>query len=221
MDLQLFEAVDRYIGDLLVAEDEALRAVGESIAESGMPQISVSPAQGKLLHILALLCNARSILELGTLGGYSTIWMGRALPPGGRLITIEADPRYADVATRNLARAGLEDRVEVRVGRALDLLPRLDAEGAGPFDMIFIDADKPPYAEYLRWSIRLARPGSLIVADNVVREGAVLDGDSKDERVKGIRRFNEELAANPAVTATIVQSVGVKGYDGMAIALVR
>lgn len=221
MDPQLFTAVDEYIGDLLVSEDDALKAVAASLREANMPQISVSAAQGKLLQILALHCRATAILELGTLAGYSAIWLGRALPPDGRLITVEADPGHAEVARRNIGRAGLEDRVQVRVGRALDLLPRLEAEGAAPFDMIFIDADKPPYAEYLRWAIRLARPGSLIVADNVVREGAVLEADSEDANVQGIRRFNAELGANDAVTATIVQTVGVKGYDGMAVALVR
>jgi caffeoyl-CoA O-methyltransferase len=217
----IFLDVERYIGGLFVAEDAALAEVHRSIDAGGMPQISVSPVEGKLLHLLARLAGARTILELGTLAGYSTIWMARALPPGGRLISVEVDPDYAAAARHNLEVAGVQDRVTVRVGRGLEVLPRLEAEGAGPFDMIFIDADKPPYLEYFRWAVRLSRPGTLIVADNVVREGEVLDADSEDERVRGVQRFNAALAADERVTSVILQTVGAKGYDGMALSLVR
>jgi predicted O-methyltransferase YrrM len=173
-----------------------------------------------MLHLLARLQGARSILELGTLGGYSTIWLARALPPGGRLVTLEADPRHAEVARANLARAGLADVVELRLGAALDSLPELADAGYGPFDLVFIDADKPNLANYLHWALRLTRPGSLIIVDNVVRGGAVADKDHPDEAVQGTRRLFEALAAEPRLTATAVQTVGVKGYDGLALALV-
>ena len=217
----VFGEVDRYIADLFAPTDTALAAVERSIEEAGMPHISVSPTEGKLLHLLALLCNAGRILEIGTLAGYSTIWMARALPPGGRLITIEANPAHAEVASNNLERAGLDDRVGVRVGRALDVLPELVAEGQGPFDMIFIDADKAPYAEYLEWALRLARPGTLILADNVVRGGDVLENNATDADTVGIRRFNEALAAHAGVSSIVLQSVGARGHDGMALAVVR
>ena len=217
----IFLEVNQYIADLFVPSDVALAAVEQSIVDEGMPQISVSPVEGKLLHVLARLCGATRILELGTLGGYSTIWMARALPPTGRLITIEADPSYAKVARRNLERAGLQDRVTLHVGRALEVLPKIEAEGLGPFDMIFIDADKPPYAEYLAWALRLSRPGSVIIADNVVRDGEVLDPESKDDKVSVVQRFNTMLAAEDRVSAIVVQTVGSKGHDGMAIAVVR
>jgi predicted O-methyltransferase YrrM len=213
-------AVDRYLGDLLVPSDPALdQALDDSVA-AGLPAIAVAPNQGKLLHLLARAIQARRVLEVGTLGGYSTIWLGRALPPGGRLITLESDPRHAEVARGNLARAGLADTVDVRIGRALDTLPRLAAEGAGPFDLTFIDADKPTTTEYFEWALRLARPGALIVVDNVVRDGAVADPESRDANVLGIRRFHERLAAERRATATAVQTVGVKGHDGFTIALV-
>ena len=217
----VFGEVDRYVADLFAPTDTALAAVERSIEEAGMPHISVSPTEGKLLHLLALLCNAGRILEIGTLAGYSTIWMARALPPGGRLITIEAKPAHAEVARNNLERAGLDDRVSVRVGRALDVLPELVAEGQGPFDMIFIDADKAPYAEYLEWALRLARPGTLILADNVVRGGDVLENNATDVDTVGIRRFNEALAAHAGVSSIVLQSVGARGHDGMALAVVR
>jgi len=221
MNNKLFEDVDHYISNLLAYEDDALLAATKSLEEAGMPPISVSPNQGKLLQILALLCNAKNILELGTLAGYSTIWMARALPKEGQLITLEADPKHAAVAQKNIERAGLASQVDIRVGKALDVLPQLYEEKAGPFDMIFIDADKPPYAEYFQWALRLSRPGTLIIADNVIRDGQVLDATPADDRVVGAQRFNNVLGASDAVTATIVQMVGVKEYDGMALAVVK
>jgi caffeoyl-CoA O-methyltransferase len=217
----VFGEVDRYIADLFAPTDDALAAVERSIEEAGMPSISVSPTEGKLLYVLALACNAGRILEIGTLAGYSTIWMARALPAGGRVITIEANPDHAEVAKNNLERAGLGERVSVRVGRALDVLPELVAEGQGPFDMIFIDADKPPYADYLRWALQLSRPGTLILADNVVRGGDVLREGATDADTAGIRRFNEALASHAEVSSIVLQSVGARGHDGMALAVVR
>jgi len=212
--------VDLYITDLLVRPDAALDEALRTSAAAGLPPIHVSPSQGKLLHLLARLQGARTILEIGTLGGYSAIWLGRALPEGGRLITLESDPRHAEVARANIARAGLSEVVEQRLGPALETLPQIVAEGRGPFDLIFIDADKPGYPDYLGWALRLSRPGSLIVADNVVREGAVIDAASSDPNVQGVRRFNQLLAAEARVSATAIQTVGNKGYDGFAIALV-
>jgi predicted O-methyltransferase YrrM len=220
MSQDLWTAVDGYITGLLVPADPALDAALEASAAAGLPAIGVAPNQGKLLMLLARLQGARRILEIGTLGGYSTIWLARALPPGGRLVTLEADPEYAGVARANLARAGFADVAEVRVGPAAESLPRLAEEGAGPFDVVFIDADKPSTPEYFRWALRLARRGTLIVVDNVVRDGAVIDGDSEDPAVRGIRRFNELAAAEPRVSATAIQTVGSKGYDGFALALV-
>ena len=213
-------AVDRYITDLLVPPDDALDAVLQSSAAAGLPAINVAPNQGKFLMLLAQIQGARNILEIGTLGAYSTIWLARALPPDGRLITLEAAPKHAEVARANIARAGLAQMVEVRLGPALESLPRLAAEGAGPFDLIFIDADKEGYPDYFVWSIKLARRGTVIVADNVVRDGAVIDAASDDPRVQGMRRFNEVLAAEPRVSATEIQTVGSKGYDGFALAVV-
>jgi predicted O-methyltransferase YrrM len=215
-----WDAVDRYIADLLLPADPSLDAALEASAAAGLPPHQISPAQGKLLQLLALMQGARTILEIGTLGGYSTIWLGRALPADGRLVALEADPGYADVARANVARAGLADVVEIRVGRALDTLPLLAAERRGPFDLIFIDADKRSNAEYLAWALKLSRPGTVIVADNVVRGGAVAGDGDGDETVQGVRRFYELLAANPRVTATAIQTVGSKGYDGFSIALV-
>jgi predicted O-methyltransferase YrrM len=213
-------AVDRYITDLLLPADAALDAALAASVAAGLPAINVSPAQGKLLHILARAQGARTILEIGTLGGYSTIWLARALPEGGRLITLEADAKHADVARANIARAGLAGVVELRLGLALDTLPQIAAEGLGPFDLFFIDADKPGNADYFRWALQLARVGSVIVVDNVVRKGEVIDATSTDAMVQGVRRFNEALAAEPRVSATEIQTVGIKGYDGFAIALV-
>jgi caffeoyl-CoA O-methyltransferase len=221
MNNQLFESVDHYISNLLAHEDEALVAATQSLEKAGMPAISVSPNQGKFLQLLALLCNAKNILELGTLAGYSTIWMARALSKDGRLITIEFDPKHAAVAQQNIERAGLASQVHIKTGKALDILPQLEAEGAGPFDMIFIDADKPPYADYFQWALRLSRPGTLIVADNVIRDGKVLNENTTDAAVAGVQRLNTLLGASTAVTATILQMVGVKEYDGMALAVVK
>ena len=220
MPQERWAAVDRYIGESLVPADEVLEAALQASADAGLPPISVSPSQGKMLHVLARAQGARQILEIGTLGGYSAIWLARALPGGGRLITLEADPLHAEVARANLARAGLADIVEVRVGPAQDTLPRLRAGGDGPFDLIFIDADKSGYPDYLSWSLRLSRPGTMIIADNVVRDGAVADSASRDVNVQGVRRFYEILAGETRVTATAIQTVGAKGYDGMALARV-
>jgi predicted O-methyltransferase YrrM len=215
-----WSAVDSYITDLFLPPDPVLEAALVSSAAAGLPAISVSPTQGKLLHLLARMQGARRILELGTLGGYSTIWLARALPADGQLISLEIDPKHAEVAQANVARAGLASVVEIRMGSALDTLQQLVAESCGPFDLIFIDADKPGYADYLKWSLKLARPGTLIIADNVVRKGAVADPGSKDENVQGIRKFNEVLAAEKRVIATVIQTVGSKGYDGLALILV-
>ena len=213
-------AVDRYITDLLVPPDPVLEAALQASVAAGLPPIAVSPNQGKLLHLLARVQGARKILEIGTLGGYSTIWLARALPADGRLITLEFDPKHAEVARGNIARAGLAGVVEVRLGRALDTLPQLAAEGRGPFDLIFIDADKQTYPDYFAWALKLSRRGTLIIADNVVRNGAVVDTSSSDPNIQGVRRFNELLAAEPRVSATAIQTVGSKGYDGFAFALV-
>ena len=220
MPQEQWTAVDDYGDGALIPADPTLDAALQAAEDAGLPDISVSPAQGKLLHLLALAKGARRILEIGTLGGYSAIWLARALPPDGRLITLEADPLHAEVARANLASAGLADVSEVRVGRALETLPLLHAAGDGPFDLIFIDADKPSYADYLAWSVRLSRPGSMIIADNVVRGGGVLDAASTLPGVQGVRRFMEALAAEPRVSATVVQTVGRKGYDGFAFAVV-
>jgi predicted O-methyltransferase YrrM len=216
-----WSAVDEYLGGKLLPADEALESALRASAEAGLPPISVSPTQGKLLNLLARGQGARRILEIGTLGGYSTIWLARALPPDGHLITLEADTRHAEVARENLALAGLAGLTEVRVGRAQETLPHLASAGAGPFDVIFIDADKPGYPDYLRWSLDLARPGTLIIADNVVRDGAVADPASNDPAVQGVRQFIDLLAAEPRVSATVIQTVGSKGYDGFAIAVVE
>ncbi|HWY90745.1 MAG TPA: O-methyltransferase [Solirubrobacteraceae bacterium] len=220
-------AVDRYIADLLVGEDPALEAALRDSDAAGLPPIAVTPNQGKLLELLARIQGARTILELGTLGGYSTIWLARALPPGGRLITLEYEPRFAEVACANIARAGVADVVELRVGAALEILPQLHAEGLGPFDLIFIDADKQNYPGYFEWSLKLSRPGTLIVGDNVVRDGAILDPDAYhpehgDEVIRGVRRFYELVSDEPRVSAsaTAIQTVGAKGHDGFALMIV-
>jgi predicted O-methyltransferase YrrM len=210
-------AVDRYVTDLLAPPDAALDAALAASAAGGLPAIQVAPNQGKLLQIFARMVGARAILEIGTLGGYSTIWLARALPAGGRLVTLEADPKHADVARANIARAGLADVVEVRLGRALETLPSL----TGPFDLVFIDADKPNIPEYFTSALRLTRPGGVIIVDNVIRDGAVINKESPDANVQGVRRFNDVLAAEPRVSATTIQTVGSKGYDGFTIAFVR
>jgi len=215
-----WSAVDGYIKDLLVKPDEALEAALRTSAEAGLPAINVSAAQGKLLMLLAQMCGARKILEIGTLGAYSTIWLGRGLGEGGQLITLEAMPKHAEVARANIARAGLADKVELILGKAAETLPQLVDQRRGPFDLIFIDADKPGYPEYLKWSLKLARRGTVIIADNVVRKGAVVDANSKDENVQAVRKFNELVASEGSLSATIIQTVGSKGYDGFAIAVV-
>jgi predicted O-methyltransferase YrrM len=214
-------AVDRYVEELLVSDDPVLDGALASNASAGLPPHDVSPAQGKLLFLLARLAKARRVLEVGTLGGYSTIWLARALPEAGRLVTLEVDPTYAEVAGENLVRAGVADRVEIRVGPALDTLATMVDESADPFDLIFIDADKPNNPGYLRAALELSRSGTAIVGDNVVRKGAVIDSGSDDPRVHGVRGFHEVLATNPRVDATTIQTVGSKGYDGFSLALVR
>jgi predicted O-methyltransferase YrrM len=220
MSRDRWAAVDRYVTGLLVPSDPVLEAALAANAAAGLPAHDVSPAQGRLLELLARMGGARRILEIGTLGGYSAIWLARALPPGGRLVTLERDPRYAEVARANVARAGLEAVVGVRVGAALETLPALAAERPEPFDLVFIDADKQSAAEHLGWALELVRAGGVIVADNVVRDGALADADSDDPRVRGVRALHERLAAEPRVSATTIQTVGAKGYDGFTLALV-
>jgi predicted O-methyltransferase YrrM len=212
--------VDDYVGGLLAPHDEALDGALKASDDAGLPEIQVSPPQGKLLQLLAQSVGARMVLEFGTLGGYSTIWLGRGLPADGRLITLESDPGYAEVARENIERAGLGDVVELRVGPALETLPRLDAEGAGPFDLTFIDADKANTPEYFAWALERTRPGGLIVADNVVRGGTLAEADSDDPATRAQRRPHESVAAEPRVSATTIQTVGSKGYDGFLLALV-
>ena len=213
-------AVDQYFSESLLPSDSALESALEESAAAGLPAISVSPNQGKLLQMLAQIVGARSILEIGTLGGYSTIWLARGLRAGGRLITLEVDAKHADVARLNVSRAGLQNVVEVRIGNALEILPQLSAERLGPFDLIFIDADKPNIPAYFEWALKLSRPGALIVVDNVVRGGAVTDSNSSDPSVQGVRRFVELLGAQSSASGTAIQTVGIKGYDGFAIVLV-
>ncbi|MFE5089259.1 O-methyltransferase [Streptomyces sp. NPDC056638] len=220
MTLAQWTEVDDYFNGLLVGPDEVLDAAVEASDKAGLPAIQVAANQGKLLNLLARLQGARTVLEIGTLGGYSTIWLARALPEGGKVVTLEADPAYAEIARANIERAGLAHVVEIRVGRALDTLPELAEQGHGPFDVVFIDADKPSNPDYLAWSLKLTRPGSLIVADNVVRDGEVVDGGSDDPKVQGVRRFTELVAADPRLSATALQTVGSKGYDGLMMVLV-
>lgn len=221
MDTRLFRHVDNYISDLFAPQDTALTETLESLDKEELPQHSISANQGKFLQVMMILCNAKKVLELGTLGGYSTIWLARALPDNGKVVTIELNKHYSEVAEKNIARAGLSEKIDLRVGNALDILPRMIDENEGPFDMIFIDADKPPYSEYFELALKLSRPGTLIVCDNVIRKGKILDDNSTDERVRGVQRFNKMLRANKKVTATILQTVGIKEYDGMAIAVVN
>jgi len=218
---QTWSAVDAYIVDHLVPSDAALDEALRASAAAGLPSINVSPAQGKMLMLFAQLARARAILEIGTLGGYSAIWLARALPPGGRLVTLEYEPKHAEVARANLARAGLADVVDLRVGAALDTLPTLAAEARGPFDLVFVDADKPNNPRYFEWALTLTRPGSLIVVDNVIRDGQLIDATNTDPRVQGTRRLYEMLANEPRVSATAIQTVGSKGYDGFVMAIVE
>jgi predicted O-methyltransferase YrrM len=220
MSHELWTSVDRYITDVIVHPDAALQAALVSSDAGGLPPISVSPPQGRLLELLALLRSARRILEIGTLGGYSTICLARGLAEGGSLISLEVNPHHAEVARTNIARAGLAAVVDVRVGRALDTLPQIAAAGDGPFDLIFIDADKPNNAAYFEWAMKLSRPGTLIIVDNVVRKGAVIDEGSTDPNVQGTRELNRILGAESRVRATEIQTVGGKGYDGLAFVLV-
>jgi predicted O-methyltransferase YrrM len=214
-------AVDRYFSDQLVPHDPALEAALKASADAGLPPINVSPNQGRLLQLLARMQGARKILEIGTLGGYSTIWLARALPENGHLVTLEAVDKHAQIAGANIANAGLSDIVEIRLGPALDTLPKLAEEGQGPFDLTFIDADKQRIPEYFRWALELSHPGSVVIVDNVVRGGAVADQATTDPDVKGIRRFLELVAAEPRVSGTAIQTVGSKGWDGFALILVN
>jgi len=219
---ETWDRVDSYFSARLVpsAPDDSLNAALAANQKAGLPPIDVSRLQGKFLDLLVRITGARRVLEIGTLGGYSTIWMARALPEGGSVVTLEFEPLHAKVAHENFRRAGVSDRVEVRVGAAIDTLPALEKDGSAPFDLIFIDADKETYPEYLEWSLKLAHPGTLIVADNVVREGQVADADCDDPRVQGVQRFTELMAAEPRLSATVLQTVGIKGYDGFALAVV-
>lgn len=216
MSQDRWSAVDDYLTGSLLGHDEVLEAALADSAAAGLPAINVAPNQGKLLQLLAELQGARSILEIGTLGGYSTIWLARALPPGGRLVTLEYDPRHAEVARANIARAGFAGQVEVRVGRAIESLPLIEAQGLGPFDFVFIDADKPSNPDYFAWALKLTRPGAVIIVDNVVRGGGVVDS-AGDANVQGVRRMFEMIAAEPRVSATAIQTVGSKGWDGLAL----
>jgi predicted O-methyltransferase YrrM len=221
MSKDRWTAVDRYMTEVLVNPDAALDAALESSAAAGLPAISVTPNLGKLLFLWARMLGAKNILEFGTLGGYSTIWMALALPRDGRLVTLESDSKHAEVARANIARAGLSDVVDLRIGLALELLPQVAAEMRAPFDLVFIDADKPNNPKYFARSLELTRPGGLIIVDNVVRDGAVIDEKNTDPSVQGVRRMNELIAAEPRVTATALQTVGSKGYDGFAFVLVN
>jgi predicted O-methyltransferase YrrM len=221
MAADVWREVDNYFVERLLPPDEALSAALQTSADAGLPPIQVTPTQGKLLMLLAQTLGARSILEVGTLGGYSTIWLARGLADGGRLFTLEVDPTHAQVARANLDRAGLADTVDVRLGRAIDTLPQLETEGVGPFDLSFIDADKESNADYFRWALRMSRPGSIIVVDNVVRAGKVADASSDDAAVRGTRVLMDLIASEPRVDATAIQTVGDKGYDGFALAVVR
>ncbi|MGA2453233.1 MAG: O-methyltransferase [Solirubrobacteraceae bacterium] len=221
MSEQLWSEVDSYVEQHVVGEDSVLAAARQASADAGLPPIALTPALGKLLHLLARMHGARRVLEVGTLGGYSTIWLARALPADGRLVTLELNPDYAEVATANAERAGLAGLINIRVGPARDSLCALIDEHADPFDLVFIDADKQSTPEYFELALELTRPGSVIVTDNVVLDGALADADTHDPRAQGMRRFHELLAANQRVSSTTVQTVGSKGYDGFTLALVE
>jgi len=219
-DAERWAEVDRYVVDRLAATDDVLETVHDDSVAAGLPDIAVSAVQGKLLHLLARAVGARTVLEVGTLGGYSTVWLARALPSGGRLVTLEVDAHHADVARANVAAAGLADLVEVRVGPALETLPKLASEAVGPFDLVFVDADKENNAAYVELALGLSHPGTVIVVDNVVRGGAVVEADHADPRVQGTRALFDYLAREPRLDCTALQTVGVKGYDGFVLALV-
>jgi predicted O-methyltransferase YrrM len=221
MSQNLWTAVDAYFTDALLTPDPVLEATLKDSDAAGLPQVNVAPNQGKLLQLLTRMQGAKKILEIGTLGAYSTIWLARALPKDGRLITLEANPVHADVAQKNIVRSNLSHLVEIRVGKAVDTLPLLEQENAGPFDFIFIDADKPSNPDYLAWSLKLSRPGTVIIADNVVRNGEVTNPNTTDPNVIGVRRFFDLLSAEPRVSATAIQTVGSKGYDGFALGIVK
>jgi len=221
MNPDQWTAVDGYFNDLLIPSDPVLEAVLVASEAAGLPAINVAPNQGKLLHLWARMQGARTILEIGTLGGYSTIWLARALPSGGRVVTLEINPDYAKVARANFERAGLAGKIELRLGPAIETLPKLCAEAHAPFDLIFIDADKASTPEYFTWALKLSRPGTVIIVDNVVRNGAVIEADNPDPSVQGVRRFLELLVAEPRVSAMALQTVGSKGYDGFTLGLVN
>ena len=221
MSQELWTAVDRYISDCLIPSDPVLEEVLKANVAAGLPAWDVAPNQGKLLYLLARMRGAKRILEIGTLGGYSTIWLARALPPEGKLVTLEADPKCAQVAAANIERAGLASIVEIRLGAALESLAQMQAEGAAAFDMIFLDADKADNPAYLEWSMRFSRSGTVIISDNVVRDGAVIDPASTDPHIQGVRRFFETIAADPRLEATALQTVGSKGHDGFSLAVVK
>jgi predicted O-methyltransferase YrrM len=221
MNPEQWTAVDRYITDALVPADPGLEAALQASADAGLPAINVSPAQGKFLHLLTRIHGARTVLEIGTLGGYSTIWLARGmLPAGGKVVTLELDPKHAAVARANFERAGLAKMIELRVGPALEALPQLVREGRGPFDLIFIDADKVSIPEYFTWALKLSRKGTVIIVDNVIRKGAVADATSTDPSILGVRQLNAMLATETRVSATTIQTVGSKGYDGFTLAVV-
>lgn len=217
---KIWNEVDRYF-DRLIPSDPALGAALAANRKAELPAIDVTPLQGKFLELLVRITGAHRVLEIGTLGGYSTLWLARALPHGGQVVTLELEPRHAEIARANLQNAGMADRVDVRVGRAADLLRALVAGNTAPFDLIFIDADKPNNPTYLEWAVKLSRKGTLIVVDNVIRDGKIADTDSTDPAITGTRRMFEMLAAHPSLEATALQTVGSKGYDGLAFALVR
>jgi predicted O-methyltransferase YrrM len=221
MSKEQWSAVDDYLVKQLIPADAALAAAQAANAEAGLPAIDVSPNFGRFLHLIARMTGARRVLEIGTLGGYSTIWLARALPPGGSVVSLEALARHAEIARSNIARAGLADRVDIRVGKALDILPKLAAEDRGSFDLIFIDADKENNRAYLEWALKLSRPGSVIIVDNVVRDGAVTDAGSRDTMVQGTRQMFDRCFGEPRLTASALQTVGVKGWDGFLFGIVN
>ncbi|HEY2121563.1 MAG TPA: O-methyltransferase [Candidatus Acidoferrum sp.] len=220
MTQELWTAVDTYIKEKMVPADAVLSQALQNAKDAQLPPIAVSPTQGKQLHLMARMCGARKILEIGTLGGYSTIWLARALPAGGRVITLELDPKHAAVARKNFELAGVSNLIELRLGSGLESLPKLAAEGLGPFDLIFIDADKGNIPGYFEWALKLSRPGTVIIVDNIIRDGQVIDAKSEDPNIRGVRRFNEMLAKESRVSATEIQTVGEKGYDGFALVVV-
>jgi predicted O-methyltransferase YrrM len=217
---QTWDAADRYLTDLVVAPDPGFAEVQRAADDAGLPEIQVSAAQGKLLFLLARMVGARRVLEIGTLAGYSTVWLARAVPVDGAVVTLELDPKHADVARANCARMGVGDIVDVRTGPALDTLSRLAFDNVGPFDFVFVDADKASIPEYVEWAVQLSHPGTAIVVDNVIRGGSVVDSNSDDPNVQGVRRLNQMLAEDPRLDATTIQTVGSKGYDGFTLALV-